>query len=45
VQISADVNNGYPEFSGTPAFIINGKMLADTANWEKLKPQLEDAVK
>ena len=45
VQVTANVNNQYPEFQGTPSFIINGKMLADTASWDKLKPQLEDALK
>jgi len=45
VQHTSDVNAQYPQFQGTPAFVINGKMLADTAGWDKLKPQLEDAVK
>jgi protein-disulfide isomerase len=45
VQHTSDVNTQYSQFGGTPAFVINGKMLADTASWEKLKPQLEDAVK
>ena len=45
VQITGDVNSQYPEFQGTPAFVINGKMLADTASWDKLKPQLDAALK
>lgn len=45
VQYSSDVNNGYPDFAGTPAFIINGKMLSETASWGKLKPQLDAALK
>ena len=46
VQYTSDVNSQYPEFSVTPAFIINGKMLdKDVASWEKLKPQLDAAVK
>ena len=45
VQTTADVNTQFPEFSGTPAFVINGKMLKDTASWDKLKPQLDAAVK
>jgi len=44
VQVSANVNNQYPDFGGTPSFIINGKMLPDTASWEKLQPQLDAAV-
>ena len=45
VQVTSDVSTQYPEFTGTPAFIINGKMLKDVADWEKLKPELEAAVK
>ena len=45
VQTTADVNTQFPDFSGTPAFVINGKMLKDTASWDKLKPQLDAAVK
>jgi protein-disulfide isomerase len=45
VQVTADVNNQYPEFEGTPSFIINGKMLSKTGSWDKLEPQLQDALK
>ena len=45
VQYTSDVNTNYPEFTGTPAFIINGTMLKDTASWDKLEPQLKDALK
>jgi protein-disulfide isomerase len=45
VQNTSDVNNQYPEFQGTPAFVINGTMLKDTASWDKLKPQLDAALK
>jgi protein-disulfide isomerase len=45
VQVTSDVNSQFPEFQGTPAFVINGQMLKDTADWEKLEPQLKDAVK
>ena len=45
VQISADVTNQYPDFQGTPSFIINGNMLKDTASWDKLQPQLDAALK
>ena len=45
VQVSGNVNSQYPEFTGTPAFIINGKMLKDTAGWDKLEPQLKDALR
>jgi protein-disulfide isomerase len=45
VQLTSDVNNQYPDFQGTPSFVINGKLLSDTASWDKLQPQLEDALK
>jgi protein-disulfide isomerase len=45
VQITANVNNQYPDFEGTPSFIINGKMLPKTASWDKLQPQLDAALK
>ena len=46
VQVTSDVNNQYPEFAGTPAFIVNGKLLPkEIASWEKLEPQLQDALK
>jgi protein-disulfide isomerase len=46
VQFTSDVNTQYPEFSGTPAFIINGKMVPkDVGSWDKLEPLLKDALK
>ena len=45
VQVMSDVNSQYPEFSGTPSFIINGKMLPKTGDWKTLEPQLKDALK
>ena len=45
VQLSSDVSTQYPDFPGTPSFIINGTMLKETATWEKLKPQLDEALK
>jgi protein-disulfide isomerase len=45
VQLSGDVTNQYPDFEGTPSFIINGKLLKQTASWDKLQPQLQDALK
>ena len=44
VQMNSDTTTQYPEFSGTPSFTINGKMLEQTATWEKLEPQLRDAI-
>ena len=45
VQHTSDVSTQFPNFEGTPSFIINGKLLPKTASWDALKPQLEDAVK
>jgi protein-disulfide isomerase len=45
VQLSSDVQTQYPDFEGTPSFVLNGKLLPDTFSWEKLQPQLDAAVK
>jgi protein-disulfide isomerase len=45
VQLTSDVATQYPDFAGTPAFILNGKLLAKTGNWEALQPQLDEALK
>lgn len=47
VQVTSDVNNQYPDFSGTPSFIINGKLLPNppVGSWDKLQPQLDAALK
>lgn len=45
VQVTSDVNDAYPEFSGTPSFVLNGNLLPKgTATWEKLEPVLQEAV-
>ena len=45
VQVTSDVGNQYPDFKGTPSFILNGKLLPETNDWAKLKSQLDAAVK
>jgi protein-disulfide isomerase len=45
VQVTSDVNTQYPEFSGTPSFVLNGKMLPKTGDWPTLEPQLKAALK
>jgi protein-disulfide isomerase len=47
VQVASDVSNQFPDFSGTPTFVINGKMLPNppVGDWEKLKPELDAALK
>ncbi|HEY6049089.1 MAG TPA: thioredoxin domain-containing protein [Sphingomicrobium sp.] len=44
VQVSANVNSQYPDFKGTPSFVLNGSLLPDTSSWAKLEPQLKAAV-
>lgn len=34
----------FPDFAGTPTFLLNGKMLEKTATWEALEPQLKEAL-
>ena len=46
VQISSDVTAQYPEFTGTPAFVIDGTMLPKgVRTWDKLEPALLEALK
>lgn len=44
MNTSNEVTNQYPDFKGTPSFILNGKLLDATATWDKLEPQLRDAI-
>jgi protein-disulfide isomerase len=44
VQMTSDATSQYPDFPGTPTFILNGKMLEKTATWENLEPQLRAAL-
>jgi protein-disulfide isomerase len=44
VQVSNDVATQFPGFSGTPSFVLNGKLLEQTAGWDKLEPQIRDAL-
>lgn len=45
VQFVSNVASRYPDFPGTPTFIMNGKMVDKVADWEKLEPILKAAVK
>ena len=44
VQMTGDATNQYPDFQGTPQFVINGTMVRDAATWELLEPQLKKAL-
>jgi hypothetical protein len=46
VQLTSDVSNQYPDFVGTPSFIVNGTMLPkETTTWTMLEPHLQEALK
>lgn len=36
---------GERKIQGTPSFLLNGTLLADTASWEALKPKIDAALK
>jgi protein-disulfide isomerase len=47
VQWTGNVTNQYPDFQGTPTFIINGKMTAmttGTSAWDQLKVALDKSL-
>ena len=44
VQMTGDATSQYPDFVGTPSFILNGALLAETATWDKLEPKLRAAL-
>ena len=44
MQTSGDVTTQYPDFQGTPTFILNGQMVKNTATWDKLEPAIRDAL-
>jgi protein-disulfide isomerase len=44
VQMASDTTARFPDFAGTPTFVINGRMLDRTATWEALEPQLKAAL-
>lgn len=43
VQINSDANAQY-SVPGTPAFLINGELVQNSANWDTLEPALRDAI-
>jgi len=44
VQMASDATTQFPDFAGTPTFVINGALLDKTATWEALEPQLKTAL-
>jgi protein-disulfide isomerase len=45
VQMTSDATTQFPDFPGTPTFLINGKMVKDTATWDLLEPKIKDALR
>jgi len=44
VAMTGAVNDKYPDFQGTPSFLLNGRLLRDTATWADLEPKLRAAL-
>lgn len=45
VQMTGDATTQFPNFAGTPTFIINGEMVENVANWELLEPKIRAALR
>lgn len=43
-EMDKEATKQFPDFAGTPTFLLNGKMLERTATWEALEPQLKEAL-
>lgn len=43
-QMDDQATTQYPDFVGTPTFLIDGKLLDRTATWDALEPQLKAAL-
>jgi protein-disulfide isomerase len=44
VQMTSDATTQFPDFAGTPTFVLNGSILEKTATWETLEPALKKAL-
>ena len=44
VQMNSDATTQFPEFKGTPTFVLNGKMLENAGTWPTLEPQIKEAL-
>jgi len=40
VAMNKATTDQYPDFTGTPTFIVNGKLLENTVTWDALEPKL-----
>jgi protein-disulfide isomerase len=44
VQLTSDATTEFPDFSGTPSFTLNGKLVPQAASWKALEPKLREAL-
>jgi protein-disulfide isomerase len=44
VQQTSDIQAQYPDFKGTPSFILNGELLDIGATWVNLEPEIKKAL-
>jgi protein-disulfide isomerase len=44
VAMNSQATTDFPNFAGTPTFILNGSMLEKTATWKDLEPQIKSAL-
>ena len=44
VQMNSDTTTQFPEFAGTPSFVINGELAEQTADWKTLEAKLKEAI-
>ena len=44
VQMHRDAMTQYPDFAGTPTFVIDGSLVKDTYTWDTLEPKLKQAL-
>ncbi len=44
VQMNTDATTQFPGIPGTPAFVINGKLVEGAASWKALEPKIKEAL-
>lgn len=44
IEMTKGATDQYPDFPGTPSFLLNGELLGSTATWGELEPKLRAAL-
>lgn len=44
VQMNSDTTSKYPDFRGTPSFVLNGELLENASTWQTLEPKIQAAL-